>query len=100
VTDDIKPRVDEDGVAWCDAGCPFKENTFCTFGNGGGKSMFTIQHNFHNGDVCPIAARRNAALLRECRMILGEPNGLLGSGFLTMEWRCDISALLGKMEVE
>jgi hypothetical protein len=68
VSEDIKPRVDEDGVAWCDAGCSFKENTFCTFDKGGGKSMFTIQHNFHNGDVCPVAARRNAALLREVLM--------------------------------
>ena len=69
MSDEIKPRVDEDGVAWCDAGCPQAKYT------GEWSQECLLQPGKHYRPVlrksaCPVAARRNAALLRECRKVL------------------------------
>jgi hypothetical protein len=90
----IKPLVTQDGDELCDYAefcpqrghCVYEEN-YCKL-----LDKWVVDET-----ICPVAARRNAALLRECRMIFEEPNGLLGSGFLPFEWRDDIRALLERI---
>ena len=68
MSDDIKPRVDEDGLLNCDQKCQHfrTENRTLT----GVERDLCAQSCA--GDICPVAARRNAALLRECRNLLAE----------------------------
>jgi hypothetical protein len=72
VTDDIKPRVDEDGVAWCDDGCPQANKCeYYSCEDIAGLLAWTAESTFCC-EVCPVAARRNATLLRDCREMLYE----------------------------
>ena len=69
MSDDIRPRVDEDGVECCDEGCPqYKRNAIVV--------CKAIPRETRAGIVCFVAARRNAALLRECRGVLGLAAGV------------------------
>ena len=74
---DIKPRIDEDGIGWCDAGCP-------QAGAGGSTDIIPCQidnrYKTVSVDVCPVWAKRmaveNAALrelLRRCLRTYNTP---------------------------
>ena len=64
MSDDINPRVDEDGVAWCSEHC-----TLRFIGPANGTPLWCDDTGMRER-VCPVAARRNAALLRDCRNAL------------------------------
>ena len=57
---EIKPRIDGDGVGWCDAGCP-RINDIGVVAN---IYQCTIDEVTQEDDVCPIHTARMAALLR------------------------------------
>jgi len=61
VSDEIKPRVDSNGDIVCDAGCPLVRR---------GELSEWCAVTGYRERICPVAARRNAALLRECRKVL------------------------------
>jgi len=59
---EIKPRVDEDGVAWCDAKCPaFQPEWF----RKGGPPGCSVGGHIINTCICPVAVRRMARDLAE-----------------------------------
>ena len=69
---EIKPRIDDDGVGWCDAGCPQASEELdgiiqCAVL----KSPMWLPCEHSNGEVCPIHTARMAALLRECEVRIG-----------------------------
>ena len=54
-TDDIKPRIDEDGVPWCDTGCPQYDRALITLVEPD-KSL--CSNNAGAEWLCPVHARR------------------------------------------
>jgi hypothetical protein len=65
VSDEIKPRVDEDGVAWCDLQC---EQAF-VFHKARLRFCKLIDHAQPDldGNVCPVHARRMAQWAERAR---------------------------------
>ena len=53
---EIKPRIDDDGVPWCDAGCPQAQEFSIT--------IRCLLDGKVGGRVCPHYVKRMAALLR------------------------------------
>jgi len=54
----IKPRIDDNGVPWCDNGCPHEDEVENTCGYG---------DVIAGGDVCPHAVRRMAVEIEAWR---------------------------------
>ena len=92
MSDEIKPRIDEDGVGWCDAGCPQSRNpgpinTTC-LADGGEVRMHgrAIRRAFGSvGEVCPVHARRMAQWAGRARCCIAD-------GSIPLRWEellCD-----------
>jgi len=59
---EIKPRIDDDGVPWCDVGCPQGTNeprgvTFCFID---GRARYVMDAGGMNATNCPHAVKRMA----------------------------------------
>jgi hypothetical protein len=95
----IKPRIDKDGVGWCDEGCP----EFHWANTGETVMLCSVSDDVHyidNERVCPHHAKRMAALLRRVLWILGKVSAIRGVesgriGTFMAEIISEIRALLG-----
>jgi len=97
---DIKPRM-VDGVGWCDdlVVCLHRiwpddllkddYQCCCKLWEDGNSAIDDMS-------VCPVWAHRMAAWAEEARGAIAEPDGILGSGFLPLDWRDDLCALLSR----
>lgn len=69
MTSEIKPRVDDGGVPWCDAGCPqYKPNTLHLHNECKIDGTHLWLHM-----LCPHAVRRMAVELEACKELLWHP---------------------------
>jgi hypothetical protein len=72
VSEDIKPRVTQAGDELCDyvESCPQRSQTIgCDYCANEENYCKLLDEWVVDETICPVAARRNAALLRECRMM-------------------------------
>jgi len=73
----IKPRIDEDGVGWCDAQCPLNVPALdVVMGVLGENKVAEDCWMSFPGDVCPVHARRMAQELKFQRHINEETTTL------------------------
>ena len=101
---EIKPRW-EGHKPWCDEKCPSVGGIQT---HAGDIHSITCSHGYyvtsHPGgmcsprqtEVCVPFVQRMAAWAEEARSAIAEPNGILGSGFLPLDWRDDLDDLLSR----
>lgn len=61
----IAPRVDDDGVGWCNAGCPQLQDQQCHCGEVHLEECAITKRTQPDGEVCPVWAKRMVELLEE-----------------------------------
>ena len=85
---EIKPRIDEDGVGWCDAGCPQTGST-TDLGHTETQCKITGFHVLEE-EVCPPWARRMAVENEAWRNGGLMLEGVADECSLDGEWFCTI----------
>jgi hypothetical protein len=64
MTDEIRPRIDKNGVGWCNKECPCMGHPYTTF------NTTCWYPDPLAGEVCPVHARRMAQWAERAREIL------------------------------
>ena len=85
MTDEIKPRIDEDGVSWCVQGCPFGDKEEAAPLSDKTEEELCLVTKWEC--VCPVHARRMAQWAARALRCLkhGEP-----PTSLTLGWRGEL----------
>ena len=92
MSDDIKPRIDEDGVGWCDAGCPQYTDPMT---KGPAKPACAIDmpgaaNRWPMYEACPVHARRMAQWAGRAHGVMDKaqnPHQGIGADCVPLYWR-------------